>query len=43
LKTDRMILGHGGTHDQNGVRICEILLSSGRAAASNGCAQTGHG
>src|SRR5437868_5298069 len=37
-----MILGHGGTHDENGVCVAEVLLRGGGTAAPEGCAQTGH-
>lgn len=43
LKANRMVLRHGGAHDENGIGIAEILLCGGRAAASERCAQTGHG
>src|SRR5438445_12630876 len=43
LEADRMVLRHRRSHDKDGVRVAEILLRSGRAAASEGSAQTGHG
>lgn len=43
LKSNGMVLGHGRTHDENRVGITEILLRGGRAATSEGGAQTGHG
>ena len=43
LEADRMVLRHRRSHDEDGVRVAEILLRSGRAAASEGSAQTGHG
>ena len=43
LKSHGMVLRHRRSHDKDGVRVAEILLRSGRAAASEGSAQTGHG
>ena len=43
LKAHWMILGHGRSHDEDRVRIRQISLRSGCAAASKRCAQTGHG
>src|SRR3989440_2265943 len=42
LEADRMVLRHRRSHDKDGIRVAEILLRSGRAAASEGSAQTGH-
>ena len=42
LKSDRMIFGHGRSHDQNRVGVLQILLRRRGAAASEGGAQTGH-
>src|SRR5438094_9932241 len=38
-----MVLRHRRSHDEDGVSVAEILLRGGRAAASEGSAQTGHG
>src|SRR5437879_12643557 len=43
LKSHGMVLRHRRSHDKDGIRVAEILLRSGRAAASEGSAQTGHG
>src|SRR5205807_10365274 len=43
LKSHGMVFRHRRSHDEDGVRVAEILLRSGRAAASEGSAQTGHG
>src|SRR6266702_76142 len=43
LKSHGMVLRHRRSHDEDGVSVAEILLRGGRAAASEGSAQTGHG
>ncbi len=43
LETDRVILRHVGTHDQNGVRVQEVAWRGCRSPSAKGCAQTGHG
>src|SRR5581483_3513274 len=42
LKTDRMIFRHRRSHDEDSVGVAQILLRSGRAAAPERSAQTGH-
>ena len=42
LKTDGVVLGHVGPHDEYCVRVHEIRQSCGSAAAPETCAQTGH-
>ena len=42
LETNRMVLGHVRSHDQDRIRVCQVLLSCRRAAATERCAQTGH-
>ena len=41
-KTDRVVLGHVGAHDDYAVGVSEIILRGGRASASQPGAQTGH-
>ena len=43
LEAHRMVLRHRRSHNQDGVRILQILLCSRGAAAPKRCAQTGHG
>ena len=43
LEADGMVLGHRRAHDEDGVGVGQILLRGGGAAASERCAQTGHG
>src|SRR5579884_1702908 len=42
LEADRMVLRHRRSHNENGVRVSEVLLSCGRAAASERGSQTGN-
>ncbi len=42
LKSHGMVFRHRRSHDKDGVSVAEILLRGGRAAASEGSAQTGH-
>src|SRR5437667_12502969 len=42
LESHGMVLRHRRSHDKDGVSVAEILLRGGRAAASEGSAQTGH-
>jgi hypothetical protein len=42
LKADRVILGHVRAHDENRIRIQQILRRGGRPAPSISGAQTGH-
>lgn len=37
-----MGFGHIGAHDENTIAVGQVLLISGRGAAAEGCAQTGH-
>src|SRR5207237_5420056 len=43
LKSDRMVLGHRRSHDQDGVSIGQVLLRGRGAPAPERGAQTGHG
>lgn len=42
LESHRMVLRHGGAHNQNRVGVGKILLRGSSAAAPEGGAQTGH-
>ncbi len=42
LKADWVVLGHRRSHNQNGIGVTQILLCRRGAAATKGCAQTGH-
>ncbi len=42
LKSDRVLLRHGGAHDHDGVSVVQALLRGGGAAAAERGAQTGH-
>src|SRR5581483_8920183 len=41
LKSDGMLLGHVRSHDQDAVRVLQVLLEGGGAAASERGPQTG--
>ena len=43
LEADRMVLRHRRSHNQNGVRVLQILLRCSSAAAPKRCPQTGDG
>src|SRR5205085_12499795 len=43
LEPDRMALGHVRSHDQDAVRVGQVLLEGGCASPTEGCPQTGDG